>query len=199
MPPDDGHMLYDHDPVLLNKIADGDEAAFAALIRRYSRQVFIHSLTFIKNYESAEEAAQDIFVRIWNSREKLRTVDRFPDYLFIISRNYLISYLRKGLPSIADIERLTIPDDTPLPDRQLEYKQLTRLLEKGIRQLRPQQQTVYRLSREEGLTYKHIAEKLGLSTETVKWHLAGALQSLRVFVQENKDLLILLICWIGMI
>src|SRR3954470_4409279 len=80
---------------LLYAVAAGDENAFTLLIARYRRRVFTHCITFTRRYEDAEELTQDIFIKLWTDRAALEKVDSFTGYLFIVSRNYLVSYLRK--------------------------------------------------------------------------------------------------------
>jgi RNA polymerase sigma-70 factor (family 1) len=180
---------------LLKQVSEGNEQAFTRLVDHYSRKVFVHLLTFTKSYESAEELAQDIFLKIWNHRAELSKIKSFSDYLFIVSRNHLISFLRKKLPVIVEPGIDLIAGQTMQPGEQVELKELQQRIENSIQHLRPQQQKVFRMSREQGLTYQQIAEQLAISPETVKWHLAEALNQLRIYFREHGDLLIL--SWIA--
>jgi RNA polymerase sigma factor (sigma-70 family) len=74
------------------------------------------------------------------------------------------------------------------PPEQLLEKELSRLLDLAVRGLSPQQQLVYRLSREEELTYEQISLRLGISKETTKTHMKEALKSIRNYIRRHADL-----------
>jgi RNA polymerase sigma-70 factor (ECF subfamily) len=173
------------DRSLLLQAAKGDEAAFAALIVRYRKRVFTHSLTFTARYEEAEDLTQDIFIRVWQNRKSLETVDSFVDYLFILSRNYLISHLRKRVMETVPPDEEALTEELLSPDLQLQTKELEELIIRGIAKMPPQQQSVFRLSRLEGLSYDEIASLLGISRSTVKWHIIAGLNMLKQYVHHN--------------
>ena len=134
------------DRALLAKIAAGDEQAFALLLEQYRGRVFSHVLTYVKMYDEAIEIVQDIFIKIWIQRERLTEVKDFPAYLFIISRNYLVSAIRKRV-----MERVSLQDEDMLheiirPDNTLEAKELEKHIAAAVAQMPPQQRTVFNLS-----------------------------------------------------
>jgi RNA polymerase sigma-70 factor (family 1) len=179
-------MPEDGDRPLLHLVAKGDETAFAVLIARYRKRVFSHCLTFAIRYEEAEELTQDIFIKVWQNREILNTLDSFVDYLFIISRNYLISYIRKRIREADPADPETLADELGVPDRQLQVKELEGLIGSGIARMPAQQQAVFRLSRQEGLSYEEIASRLAISKSTVKWHIIAGLNSLKQFIRQYE-------------
>ena len=172
------------DQTLLRQVASGDEAAFATLIARYRKRVFTHSLTFIARYEEAEELTQDIFIRIWQNRQTLETVNSFIDYLFILSRNHLISHLRKRVVEKTSPDPETLIGELLSPDLQLQTKELEELIIQGIAKMPPQQQAVFRLSRLDGLSYDEIASRLDISKSTVKWHIIAGLNLLKQYIRQ---------------
>ena len=171
----------------LEKVAAGDETAFAGLLRRYRRRVFYHALTFAVTYQEAEEITQDIFISIWRRRHDLRKIRKFEDYLFIVSRNHLISYIRNRVIYSTATAPETLVEELLVPDNQLETKELQTLLLDGIAQLPAQQQAVFRLSRLEGRSYQEISEALGISKSTVKWHIIAAITSLKGYLQQRNS------------
>jgi RNA polymerase sigma factor (sigma-70 family) len=176
----------EEDRSLLHLVAKGDETAFAILIARYRKRVFTHSLTFAIRYEEAEELTQDIFIKVWQNREMLHTLDSFVDYLFIVSRNYLISYIRKRIHEGHPADPETLADELGVPDLQLQVKELEGLIGSGIARMPAQQQVVFRLSRQEGLSYEEIASRLAISKSTVKWHIIAGLNSLKQYVRQYE-------------
>lgn len=183
------------DTALLAKIAAGDEQAFASLLDQYRGRVFSHVLTYVKIHDEAVEIVQDIFVKIWINRERLLEVKDFPSYLFIVSRNYVVSAIRKRVA-----ERTTIQDEDMLheiirPDNALEAKELEKHIANAIEQMTPQQRMVFTLSRTGQLSQEEIAGKMNITKRTVKFHMAAALNFLRVFLKNtNYSIVALFFC-----
>jgi RNA polymerase sigma-70 factor (family 1) len=173
------------DHSLLLRVAKEDETAFAMLIARYRKRVFSFCLTFAVRYEEAEELTQDIFIKLWQNRTALASVDSFADYLFIVSRNHLVSYIRKRVKEEVVTDTAALADELGIPDLQLQVKELQKIIDDGIARMPVQQQTVFRLSREEGLSYEEIATQLNISRSTVKWHIIAGLNALRQYVRLN--------------
>jgi RNA polymerase sigma-19 factor, ECF subfamily len=169
---------------LLTGVAAGNEEAFSRLVNLYRNKVFSHALTFVKSYEEAEEITQDIFVKVWVNRHRLPEVKDFKNYLFILGRNHLVSAIRKKvMDTTANDDEEDIPGTLLLPDHQVEYKETYRHLINGMEQLPPQQKAVFTLSRMENLSHGEIAERLGISKRTVKFHLVQALNFLREYLR----------------
>lgn len=169
---------------LLIGVAAGNEEAFSRLVNLYRNKVFSHALTFVKSYEEAEEITQDIFVKVWVNRHRLPEVKDFKNYLFILGRNHLVSAIRKKvMDTTTNDNEEDIPGTLLLPDHQVEYKETYRHLINGLEQLPPQQKAVFTLSRMENLSHAEIAERLGISKRTVKFHLVQALNFLREYLR----------------
>lgn len=173
------------DTALLAKIAAGDEQAFASLLDQYRGRVFAHVLTYVKMHDEAVEIVQDIFVKIWMQRERLLEVRDFPSYLFIVSRNYVVSAIRKRVS-----ERTSLQDEDMLheiirPDNVLEAKELQKHIAAAVEQMPPQQRMVFTLSRSGQLSQEEIAGKMNITKRTVKHHMAAALNFLRVFLKST--------------
>jgi RNA polymerase sigma-70 factor (ECF subfamily) len=168
---------------LLIGVAAGNEEAFSRLVNLYRNKVFSHALTFVKSYEEAEEITQDIFVKVWVNRHRLPEVKDFKNYLFILGRNHLVSAIRKKVMDTTANDEEDLPGTLLLPDDQVEYKETYRHLINGIEQLPPQQKAVFTLSRMENLSHAEIAERLGISKRTVKFHLVQALNFLREYLR----------------
>ena len=182
----DQGALY-NEKELLDGVAAGDSAAFSRLVNMYRNKVFSHALTFVKSYQEAEEITQDIFVKVWVNRHRLPEVNEFKNYLFILSRNHLVSAIRKKVMDITPNDDDDIPGNLLLPDHQVEFKETYRHLINGIERLSPQQKAVFTLSRMEQLSHAEIGERLGISKRTVKFHLVLALNFLREFLRYPGD------------
>ncbi|WP_419701963.1 RNA polymerase sigma factor [Mucilaginibacter sp. NFX135] len=172
---------------LLMQVASGNENAFRRLFMRHHQQLGGHMLRITNSIELAEEIVQDVFVKIWFTRESLVRVDNFKSYLFVISKNHALNCLKKLAKERAMIKQLEV-SDSPNPETagtNMYYN----LLDEAIDQLPPQQQKVYLLSRHGRLKYTEIADQLELSRETVKKYLQIATLSITEYVHEHLEVI----------
>jgi RNA polymerase sigma-70 factor (ECF subfamily) len=170
----------------------GDQAAFACLLRSHWSRVYGQALTYLKSAEWAQELTQDIFLKIWSARERLPEVEQFSDYLFIISRNELISALRKKGKEFS--EQSFEPEELIWrPDLQLQHKELYVSILTLIDQLPPVRKKIFMMSRMEGKSYEEIALLHGISRNGVKDHIVKALNYLRTHLGRIDPKLLLLV------
>ncbi len=184
----------DDERALISRVAASDERAFGTLVNRYWQAVYEHAITYLKSSALAEETTLDVFEKVWRKREKLGEVESFKDWLFIVGRNEFVSRLRKKIaeqPEPGSLEWWV--EEVNVPGQSLELRELSQLIEAGIERLKPHQKEIFRMSREEGLTYEQIAQRLGLSKHTVKGHLVNTLNFLRQFLKERTGITISLV------
>ncbi len=180
---------------LLQRIAAGDQQAFSILFNTYWNNIYSVALVLSKSTAIAEDVVQEIFLKVWKKRAELAGIERFEDYLFIMARNHIFSEFRKlkiRKEYVAQLQQhFSAPFDTP--EDHLLYKESVEMLEKAVVRLAPQQQLVYRLSREQGLTHEAIAHQLGISVHTVRNHMIRAIQSIRTYLMQQDNSLLLII------
>lgn len=183
------------DPEMLQAVAAGDEPSFRRLYDRYHASVFQQAIYYLQSEELASDAVQDVFIKLWDKKEKLAEVADVKAYIFIVARNIIISSLRKRVfHRQLDEEFEMLEEDTHLPDRQLSFKEALRIVQEGIQSLPSQQQRAYTLSRTGGLSHEAIAKEMALSPETVKTHIKQALKGLRAYLASRSvDLGLLII------
>lgn len=169
---------------LLCQVAAGSQRAFTLLVERYSAKIYAHILTYIKSASLSEEITQDIFLKLWETRADLPAISNFPGYLHIVTRNRTISELRKKLDKLSEPTEETA-EDFLNPVQQLEYRQLSDILLRGIELLPPRRKQVFRMSRFEGMSYDKIAGELGISKGTVNEHIVEALLFLRSYLRNH--------------
>jgi len=186
--------------LLLQQIAEGSEKAFAVLVERKWNNIYWQALTYLKSTHAAQDIVQEVFVKIWQTRQKLPQIERFDSFLFIIARNHIISELRKRTDSSLSGEEFDLEDQHSRPDTALMQKNLATLIARGIELLPPQQKRAYELSRDSALSHEQIAEMMQISKEAVKKHICRALNFLRSYIRAHGDITTLLltgclICW----
>lgn len=173
---------------LLLKVANGDEHAFSELFNTHHQLLGAHIYRITDSVELAEEVVQDVFLKIWMSRETLTAVQNFRAYLFVISKNHALNCLRKVAKERVQQKFLEENSQSVTADDNPGLESYYSLLDEAIDHLPPQQQKVYLLSRHNRLKYDEIARQMGLSRETVKKYLQGATHSITSFVQSNIDI-----------
>lgn len=176
-----------NEDLILLRVAAGDGQSFRILYDHYWNTVFSIALTYLKSNDEAEDILQQVFVKLWRDKEKLGQLQSFSNYLFIITRNELISALRKQATmgvlykNYAALEA----ERTELPAMNVESAELEHLIQASIAQLTPQQQLIYRLSKEENLPLDAIAHKVGLSKKTVSNTLSIILSEIRYYLRKH--------------
>jgi len=184
--------VLNNEKVVLLQVAQGDEQAFRVLFGAYHQLLAAHVYRLTESMELAEEIVQDVFLKIWMSREALAEVHHFHAYLFVVSKHQALNALRKIARERS--RQRTWANDTAVAeaahvdDRTSFYN----LIDEAIRQLPPQQQKVYLLSRHDHLKYREIAEQMGISPETVKKYMQLAIASISAYVRDNIDVFLLL-------
>lgn len=182
---------------LLLKVSEGDQPAYQELFYHYWDPIYSTALMFTKSPELSEDLSQDIFARIWLKRKKLAEVEQFDNYLFITARNLIFDHLRKKVFSGGYDEYFQeyFRDAALSPDQKLEFKEFENSIQQAIKDLPPQQQTAFRLSRFQGLSHEEIARQMGVSRATVKSYIVRSIVSLRQLLKDHPENP-MIICWI---
>jgi RNA polymerase sigma-70 factor (family 1) len=184
---------------ILKDIAAGSSKAFRALYSQWEPTLssFIYQVTRSKVITA--EIVQDVFLKIWMTRESLVDVKDFKAYLFVISKNRAINALKK---SLADLERMKkyaseVPFNEQPEDEDNDSQLHFSLIDEAIDQLSPRQKEIFLLHRHERYSYREISEQLGIGKESVKTHLSLAIKSIKNHIETKITLIILLIDFIS--
>ena len=181
---------------LINAIKLSDIAAFEELYRQYYIYLCLVAEHIVRNPSDAEEIVSDVFVKLWNIRDKIEIATSIKWYLVKAVRNTSLNYLEKNKKSnnltislsASDYEILAWNSDYPLG--QLFQKEILNILENGINELPDACREIFLLSRNEDMKYDQIAGRLRISVNTVKAQMKIALARLR---NNLKDYLIILL------
>lgn len=177
--------------------------AFDQVYELYSHKLFSFVFKILKNEAEADDIVQEVFVKIWESRGSLVDFKLLNSYIFTIAYNHSIDLIRKRISNNKYLEHLknsAVVNFTPPIISQIEFNELNSQVEKLIAGLPERQKQVYLLHREEGLTYPEIAEKMGISKNTVENHMVKALKYLRQNIDNSlliNTLFVSLFLWIN--
>lgn len=173
---------------LVKLLKKGDRVAFYNIYERYCKRLFGFVLRYIKVEADAEGIVQEVFIKIWESRNKLDAYTSFESFLFTITYNATISLLRKRANEQKYLEHLkSIQQIQKAPDLidELQLNELNEQVQTLLEELTPRQKEIFQLSREEGLTHEEIAKKLDISLNTVKKHMANSLSFLKSRIDNS--------------
>jgi RNA polymerase sigma-70 factor (ECF subfamily) len=170
---DDNHAIL--------RLSAGELAAFRYLFDRHFADLCNFLNIYLHSREFSEAIALEIFEYVWEKRETLVIRSSFRSFLFVSGKNRAISHYRKERRSIfttLDPEQ-PLAAEEPSPGQFMEVNELRAFLESAIRQLPDQSRRIFLMAREENLSHKEIADRLGISPKTVENHVGIALRKLR--------------------
>lgn len=166
---------------LLRNIANGDEASFAELFGYYYKYLTDFVVRYVKSEELAQDIAQEIFIKIWSHKEKLREVQAFNAYLFIAAKNHTFNVLKTVGKSeslkckIAEHYHYIAAD----PEEASLKEEYQAFLEKKLNEMPERSRYIFRRCKLEGKSYDEVAEELGISRNAVKNHIVFSKKYLR--------------------
>ena len=171
---------------LVERLKNGDRAAFDALYWQYHEVVYRNILKFTKEPVAAEDILQEVFTKVWEKRADINPSQSFAGWIFVISFRLSVNYTRKRLrEQTLHKKLLNLDTDQSINGGPELYEQQYQLLEKAIAQLTPQKRKVVTLCKLEGKTYEEAACELKISRNTVKEHLQAAMVNLNEYVRKN--------------
>ena len=169
---------------ILLQVSQGDELAFRHLFLHWHQLLAGYVFRITESKILTEEIVQDVFLKIWMTRETLGEVENFKHYLIVVSRNQSFDVLKKQMKETLqkrDWEKENILKVAVETDQS----NFSSLIDDAIDNLPPRRKEVYLLSRHERLTYKEIADRLSISKESVKTHLKLATSSISTFIRSH--------------
>ena len=159
----------------------GNSYAFEKLYFSYSKKMYNFAFNILKCKEDAEGIVQNVFTKIWETRSEINTELSFGGYIFRIAKNMMLNQLKKKIIEKEYLNYLlATPEDTSLPvEQEVNFMELNLEIERIINELPEKRRKIFRLSREEGLTYREIAEKMDISVNTVNTQISKSLEYIR--------------------
>lgn len=185
------------DKALFHRIARGDKDAYTIIFLEYYGKVYSKALFICKIPATAKDIAQQVFLKLWEKKEILSSVDYPETWLLQLARNQVLDTLKRTAHQDKYVQYIkeVFQEEQASPERLLIHRQRSVLIRQSLAELTPRQREVYLLHREEGYTYQEIAEQLHMSRDTVKEHLSNALTRIRKFLLKRRDELLLLIAF----
>ena len=171
----------DLDAHLMLRVKDGDAASFELLLDKYRRPLIHFLYRMVQDAAVAEELAQDVFLRVYRSRERYEATARFTTWLFRIATRLALNWLRdnkneRGQPLV---DELVFADQGPTAEAELLRNSRTREIRLAIARLPAKQRAAVLMHKYQDMDYAQIAAVLGLTQSAVKSLLFRAYETLR--------------------
>ncbi len=169
--------MITEDKKLIEELISGNEAAFDEIFRIYYRRLVYFSMNVLKNKDSAEEVIQDLFVKLWEKKDKLEFKVSIKAYLYRAVYNNSVQYFKKQQRFVNNDFELAEELSAGFNDI-LEQTELEERIYQTIEQLPDKCKEIFKLKRFDDLKNREIAEKLKISIKTVETQMTRALKFL---------------------
>ena len=166
------------------------EHALKFLYRHYFDKLMRFISIYIKSEQTAEEIISDVFLIIWQNRKSLMKIKNFNAYIYTITRNQSIDYLRTKKMDFEQLSEIPLDfyfrtDTTPEDD--MITKELAISMDKAINSLPNQCKMAFKLIREDKMNYKDAAAILNISVKTLEAHITKAIKELRKALTSDTN------------
>ena len=170
--------------IWVKQLIKGNQLAFSFLYNKYAEQTYLLSLKYLGNKALAEDAVQNLFLKIWIKREEIDENKPFNRFLFTILKNDLLNVIRDKKKEIFVLENcLEIILNTNTEKYEYEedekYEYQLGILEKAVKGLSEQRKKIFMLKHQEKYTNQEIADLLNLSINTIKHQYYQSLKQIR--------------------
>ena len=183
------------DEQLFNLIENGDKIAFTEAYNKYPRLLYSVSYRYLMDREKAEEAVQYVFVRLWEYRSDLNIGISLKNYLFTMTKNYVLNIIRNE-NSMTEKQYELAQRASEFADdfvEKFENRERMDIFYKALDKLPEQKREICLLKVREELSNKEIAERMNLSVNTIKTHYSEALKLLRIHLKKMLMIILFLI------
>ena len=173
-------MDFSDNRVLIGNLIKGEEKAYIYLLNTYHRQLYAYALTLIHDQALAEDIVQNVFFKTWKNRKKLNPNFTIKSFLYKCVYNEFINTYQKNKASMLLHQKYveSVKDISEHTDDN-ELERLITIVNREINNLPPKCQSVFLLSKKEGLTNYEISEYLNISVKTVEAQITKAFSILK--------------------
>lgn len=175
---------------LVKKVKKGNKKAFRKIYDRYHRPLYQLALRFLKDRHLAEDAVQDIFIKLWLTKEKIDPSKSLKSFLFTCLKNHVLNMIRNNKRRILDAYELK-EEHHPVSnctEDGIQYREYHKIFSKGLKEMPKKRREIFRLKMYEGLTNAQIAKKLQISVHTVKVHYKLGSKYIKIYLKEEAGI-----------
>lgn len=187
-----------NDHTLKQGLIAGNEGSYRTLFDDYYISLTVYARKFLGDMDTAREIVQDVFVRIYESRQQLGKVDFLKAYLYTSVRNSCLNYLKSDKLHQQHREKLRTEQSTKTDDitGQIQESELEDHIFRIVAGLPDRCREIFRMSRVEGLNNDEIANLCKISKRTVETQISKALKALRLALAAYLGLFFFILLYV---
>ena len=176
------------DSVLIKGLKKDDHDSFQKLFDYYGQILYQFSFSYLKSKEAAEEVVQEVFIKIWDNRNKIRTDTSFKSYLFTIALNSIRKQFNKQSRQnkLEHDILLELSSNEEEFDDNPDYQMLLDKLDEFIQLMPEKRRQVFIKKKIEGKSLKEISDELSITTKTVEYHITEGMKYLKKNFEKYK-------------
>lgn len=184
------------DDKYVKKAVQGNQEAFKKLMDKYQKPLYFHVLKMVRNHEQVEDLVQEAFMKAFNNLESYNTNYAFSTWLYRITTNHTIDYLRKKKLNTTSINEpvktrdgemeIQIKDESET-DRNIIRQERKKIIHQAIHDLPEKYRKVIEMRHLQELSYQEISDLLDLPLGTVKAHIFRAREMLYKELKDKKE------------
>lgn len=188
------------DHILVRGIKKGNRESFKELYNKYHKPLYYVSKKYLKNDSFAKDAVQDIFIKLWQTRDSLKESSSVKSFLFTMLKNHVLNMIRdkknhrKILSELKHTD-LSTSDSNPIEDKVI-YSEYLEFLKSALKKLSPAERKVFQMRSFEGLSNAEIAEQNEVSINTVKTQYYLSSKFVRNYLKKHADLYIVMLTFL---
>ena len=182
----------DEAQALVKALKEGNQLAFSIVYKTYAAQTFSLAFKYLLNKELAEDAVQNLFLKLWLTIEEIDETKPINRYLFTMLKNDLLNTLRdskKNIYLLEDCLSMVLELEDNSQNENLKQEQMN-IIQQALEQLSPQRRKVFEMKVSGKYSNQEIADKLNLSINTIKFQYSQSLKQIRATVGELSLLLL---------
>ena len=182
----------DEAQALVKALKEGNQLAFSIVYKTYAAQTFSLAFKYLLNKELAEDAVQNLFLKLWLKKEEIDETKPINRYLFTMLKNDLLNTLRdskKNIYLLEDCLSMVLELEDNSQNENLKQEQMN-IIQQALEQLSPQRRKVFEMKVSGKYSNQEIADKLNLSINTIKFQYSQSLKQIRSTVGELSLLLV---------
>ena len=179
------------DDQLLYLLRNSDNAAFTEIYNRYWKPLYLSTNNVLQVKDAAQDTVQEVFISLWKRRNIVH-IDSLQSYLHQTVHFQVFKAIRAEKTDLNFVNRLTLITQDILTEDPLLFKELETLYQQVIRTLPADEQEIFTLHRDAGLTYKQIAAEKNISVKTVEKKMSHALKGIRYGMDDALAVMLII-------
>lgn len=174
---------------VIQRLRKSDRKAFEQVYWAFRKPVFGLALRYLRDNQLAEDAVQDVFLKLWMNRDKLDSEKSLRGFLFSTLKHHVLNMIKTRKRRILrQFEYASVNERKgETPEDVMFYSEADQIIQEGLQQLPEGKRLIFKLKSFDDYSNKEVAVKLGVSIHTVKSQFYRASRFLRKYVSAHTD------------